>query len=211
MGKSFWLMVAFLLLTAASTYYLMHSANREQPPSRMTFAEFPIELDAWRQIEAQTLDNRTQRELGADDYLSRTYSNGQSYAYLFIAFHNSQRHRQTFHSPQNCIPGSGWTMGAYRLHHLNANAEANEYMIEKDGVRMLALYWYQGRGKLIAGEYRARLDTIKDAMWLGRTDGALVRVIVPMGKGDGAEDVARSAALEFSEKLLPLLPRYIPN
>lgn len=211
MGKSFWLMVAFLLLTAASTYYLMHSANREQPPSRMTFAEFPTGLEAWRQIEAQTLDNRTQRELGADDYLSRTYWNGQSYAYLFIAFHNSQRHRQTFHSPQNCIPGSGWTMGAYRLHRLNANAEANEYMIEKDGVRMLALYWYQGRGKLIAGEYRARLDTIKDAMWLGRTDGALVRVIVPMGKGDGAEDAARSAGLEFCRNLLSVLPNFIPD
>jgi len=210
-GKSFWLMVAFLLVMAASNYYLMNSANREHAPPRIAFAEFPTELDSWRQIEAQTLDNRTQRELGADDYLSRTYLNGQSYAYLFIAFHNSQRHRQTFHSPQNCIPGSGWTMGAYRLHRLNANAEANEYLIEKDGVQMVALYWYQGRGKLIAGEYRARLDTIKDAMWLGRTDGALVRVIVPMGKGDGAEDVARMAALDFSEKLLPMLSAYIPN
>lgn len=210
-GAGYWVMVLLLILTAASNYYLMRSANRDYTPPRITFARFPTELDAWRQIEAQTLNERTERELNADDYLSRTYANGQAYAYLFIAWHNSQRHRQTFHSPQNCIPGSGWTMGAYRLHRLNANAEANEYVIEKDGVRMLALYWYQGRGKLIAGEYRARLDTIKDAMWLGRTDGALVRVIVPVGKGDGAEDLARSAALEFSEKLLPLLPAYIPN
>lgn len=207
----YWAMLLALISTAALNYYLMNSADRENAPPRIEFAEFPTELGSWRQIETQTLDNRTQRELGADDYLSRTYLNGQAYAYLFIAFHNSQRHRQTFHSPQNCIPGSGWTMGAYRLHRLNANAEANEYVIEKDGVRMLALYWYQGRGKLIAGEYRARLDTIKDAMWLGRTDGALVRVIVPMGKGDAAEDFARMAALDFSEKLLPILPAYVPN
>ncbi|MGH9803410.1 MAG: exosortase C-terminal domain/associated protein EpsI, partial [Blastocatellia bacterium] len=203
-------MILILLLVAGFTYYLTQSAEREQAPSRISFTELPTQLDSWRQVEAQTLDDRTQRELAADDYLSRTYSNQQAYAYLFIAWHNSQRHRRTFHSPQNCIPGAGWTLGDYRQHKLE-QGEANEYLIEKDGAQMLALYWYQGRGKLIASEYRARLDTIKDAMWLGRTDGALVRVIVPIGKGDGAEELARTAALDFSRRLLPILPGYIPN
>lgn len=210
-GKQFWPMFVFLLLMAGFVVYLMQSADRERAPQRTAFAEFPAQLDSWQQVEAQTLDERTERELAADDYLSRTYSNQQAYAYLFIAFYNSQRHRQTFHSPQNCIPGSGWTMGAYRRHPLGGTAEANEYLIEKDGVRMLALYWYQGRGKLIAGEYRARFDTIKDAMWLGRTDAALLRIIVPMGKGDDAENFARTAALDFARKMLPILPAYIPN
>lgn len=204
-------MLLLLALMAAATFYLARSGDLEHAPPRTALAEFPAELDSWRQVEVQTLDDRTARELAADEYLSRTYSNGQAYAYLFIAWHNSQRHRQTFHSPQNCIPGAGWTMGNYRQHTLRENGEANEYLIGKDDVQMLALYWYQGRGKLIASEYRARLDTIKDAMWLGRTDGALVRVIVPMGKGDGAEELARKAALDFSQKLLPILPRYIPN
>mgnify|MGYP001579559829 FL=1 len=209
----------FLLLTAGSTFYLTQAGERGLVLPRIALAEFPAEMDSWRQVEVQKLDDRTERELAADDYLSRTYSNGQAYAYLFIAFHNSQRHRQTFHSPQNCMPGAGWTMGTYRRHTLGPNGEANEYLpgeaneylIEKDGVRMLALYWYQGRGKIIAGEYRARLDTIKDAMWLGRTDGALVRVIVPMSNGDSAEEFARKAALDFSQKLLPILPSFIPN
>ncbi|MDX2041690.1 MAG: VPLPA-CTERM-specific exosortase XrtD [Acidobacteriota bacterium] len=209
--KRFWPMLAALLVMAGCTIYLMQSAKREQVPPRTSLAEFPAELGAWRQIESQTLNERTERELNADEYLSRTYSNGQAYAYLFIAWHNSQRHRQTFHSPQNCIPGAGWTLGVYRLHQLKASAEANEYLIEKDGVRMLALYWYQGRGKSIAGEYRARLDTIRDAVWLGRTDGALVRVIVPMGKGDDAEAFARTAALDFSRSLMAMLPSFIPN
>ncbi|MFN0109118.1 MAG: VPLPA-CTERM-specific exosortase XrtD [Blastocatellia bacterium] len=206
----FYVALIFLFLTASVTYFLAQSANREQAPQRTTFAEFPAQFDSWRQVEVQTLDTRTERELAADDYLSRTYFNQQAYAYLFIAFHNSQRHRQTFHSPQNCIPGAGWTLGNYRRHTLGVG-EANEYLIEKDGAQMLALYWYQGRGKIIASEYLARLDTIKDAMWLGRTDGSLIRVIVPIGKGDGAEEFARKSALEFSQKLLPALPAYIPN
>ena len=52
----------------------------------------------------------------------------------------------------------------------------------------------------MASEYWAKFDTIKDAMWLGRTDGALVRVIVPMGKGEGAEEFARAAGLGFFAK-----------
>ncbi|HQR36096.1 MAG TPA: VPLPA-CTERM-specific exosortase XrtD [Blastocatellia bacterium] len=209
--SGYWAMLFCLLLMVGSVTYLSRAGEGEHAPPRTALAEFPVELDSWRQVEVQTLDDRTARELAADDYLSRTYSNGQAYAYLFIAFHHSQRHRQTFHSPQNCIPGAGWTMGNYRRHALRENAEANEYLIGKDDVQMLALYWYQGRGKLIASEYRARLDTIKDAMWLGRTDGALVRVIVPMGKGAGAEELARKAALDFSQKLLPILPSFIPN
>ncbi len=212
-GKWFgyWAMVMLLLMMAGSGFYLARAGEQEHAPPRTVLSEFPVELDSWRQVEVQTLDDRTERELAADDYLSRTYSNGQAYAYLFIAFHNSQRHRQTFHSPQNCIPGAGWTMGNYRQQKFGENSEANEYRIEKDGTQMLALYWYQGRGKMIAGEYRARLDTIKDAMWLGRTDGALVRVIVPINKGDGAEEFARKAALDFSQKLQLVLPGYVPN
>ncbi len=209
--RGFWPMFLFLLLTAGFVFYLNISANREHSPPRTLFSEFPSQLDSWNQTDAQILDDRTRQELAADDYLTRTYSNQQAYAYLFIAFHNSQRHRRTFHSPQNCIPGAGWTLGAYRRHSLGQNAEANEYLIEKDGVQMLALYWYQGRGKIIASEYRARLDTIKDAMLLGRTDGALVRIIVPIGKGDDAEEFARKTALDFAQKLLPILPGYIPN
>ena len=212
-GKWFgyWAMVLLLLMMAGSGFYLARAGEQEHAPPRTVLAEFPVELDSWRQVEVQTLDDRTERELAADDYLSRTYSNGQAYAYLFIAFHNSQRHRQTFHSPQNCIPGAGWTMGNYRRHEFGQNGEANEYRIEKDGTQMLALYWYQGRGKVIAGEYQARLDTIKDAMLRGRTDGALVRVIVPINKGDAAEELARKAALDFSQKLLSVLPGYVPN
>lgn len=205
-------MLLFLLLVAAFTQYLTRASERVSLPNRQPLSELPQQIGSWRQIDSQTLTSGTLRELAADDYLSRTYVNQDGYyAYLFIAYHTGQRHRQTFHSPQNCLPGAGWTMSDYGLLPLNDHGQINKYLIEKDGVRMLALYWYQGRGKMIAGEYRARLDTIRDAMLKGRTDAALVRVIVPMGNGVDAEDFARKAALEFAQSLLPILPRYVPD
>lgn len=204
-------MLLFLLLAAGFSRYLTHAGDREHVPPRTTLANFPRRIASWRQTDVQALSGGTLRELKADDYLSGVYSNDQgAFASLFIAYYGTQRHRQTIHSPQNCMPGAGWTMSQHRLHALGEGS-INEYLIEKDDVRMLAFYWYHGRGRIEASEYWARAAAIKDAMRLGRTDGALVRVIVPMGKGDGAEDAARAAGLDFSQKLLPILPSYIPN
>lgn len=205
-------MLLFLLLAAAFTQYLARASGREHTPLRNALNQFPQQLDSWRQTDAQALGGRTLRELKADDYISAIYANDRgAYAYLFIAYYASQRQRQAIHSPQNCMPGSGWTMSNYRRHSIDGNVQINEYLIEKDDLKMLAFYWYQGRGRIQTSEYWARAATIKDAIWLGRTDGALVRVIVPVGKGDGAEEAARTVGLDFSQKLLPRLPSFIPN
>lgn len=205
-------MLWFLLLAAVCTQYLTRAGERERALPRAALADFPTQLAAWRQVDVQTLGAGQVRELKADDYLSRTYANDSgATAYLFIAYYASQRHRQTFHSPQNCIPGSGWTMGNHRRHQLGATGEINEYLVAKDDVQMLAFYWYHGRGRVVASDYWGRFYTVNDAVRHGRTDGALVRVIVPMGKGDEAVAQARAAGLDFAEKLLPLLSNYIPD
>lgn len=205
-------MLLFLLIAAAMTHYLLQSSERERVPPRVSLAEFPTQIGEWREIDAQTLGAGQTRELKADEYISRTYADGRgAFAYLFIAYYASQRHRQTIHSPQNCIPAAGWVMGEFRKHKLAQDRQINEYLIEKDGVKMLAFYWYQGRGRVEASEYLSRFYTIEDAVFRGRTDGAIVRVIVPMSKGDGAEGQARKDGLGFSEMLLGALSSYIPD
>lgn len=207
-------MLLLLLGCASFAQYLARAGDREQAPSRFSLSTFPQAFDVWRQVDEQSLTIGVSRELRADDYLSRTYANDRGFpVFLFIAYYASQRHRQTFHSPQNCLPGAGWTMSRRRLHRVDSSAQKriNEYLIEKDGVKMVAFYWYHGRGRVVASEYWGRFYTIKDSMALGRTDGALVRVIAPLGKGDGAEDVARQIGLDFTRKLLPMLSSYIPD
>lgn len=200
----------FLLLAAALTQYLTNASERERLPERVPLSELPAQLDGWRQQDAQTLESGALRELGADDYVSRTYVNERgAAAFLFVAYYGSQRQRKTYHSPQNCLPGAGWTLGEHRLQPFNGES-INEYLVEKEGARMLALYWYQGRGRVIASEYWGRWFTLRDAVTRGRTDGALVRLIVPLG-AQLDETQARQEALQFAQTLAPLLPRYIPD
>ncbi len=211
---SFTLMLLLLIAAAGVARHLARAGEREAVPPRRRLAEFPPQLGAWRQVDEQTLSAGAFRELRPDDYLSRTYVDDRGFTvFLSISYYASQRHRQAIHSPQNCLPGAGWTMSDHRLHSLDGAAEAriNEYLIAKDNVQMLAFYWYHGRGRIVANEYLGRLRTIRDAMLLGRTDGALVRVIAPLGNGAGAAEQARQSGLGFVRELLPLLPAYIPD
>jgi EpsI family protein len=209
-------MLIFLCAAALFTQYLTYYRIAERTPGRRPLSGLPDQAGRWKKIDARTLGSDQARELNADDYLSRTYVNDRGMiSYLFTAFYASQRYRQTVHSPQNCIPGAGWTMSNHRLHSLKFDSsrtgEVNEYSIEKDGVRMLAFYWYQGRGRIVAGDYLGRFLIMRDALLIRRTDGALVRVIIPIADNAEAESRSRAAGLDFVATLVPMLSDYIPD
>ncbi len=205
-------LLVFLLLAAGTTQYFTRASEQEAAPVRALLAELPETIGAWRQQDAQTLTAGAARELGADDYASFTYVNERgAVAFVFIAYYASQRQRKTYHSPQNCLPGAGWTLGAHSSHSLNnSSGSINEYVIEKDGEQMLAFYWYQGRGRIVASEYWGRWYTLRDAVRRGRTDGALIRVIIPVARG-ASDAQAREDGLQFTQLLAPMLARYIPD
>jgi EpsI family protein len=56
-----------------------------------------------------------------------------------------------------------------------------EYIIANGENRQFVIYWYQAHGRSVANEYLAKIYLVTDAMRLNRTDGALVRVITPIG------------------------------
>ena len=86
--------------------------------------------------------------------------------------------------------------------------EANRYMIESGGQRSLLVYWYQGRGRAVASEYWGKVYTVLDSVARRRSDGAMVRVVVPMRR---SEEEAMSLAAEFAARVSPELPRFVPN
>jgi EpsI family protein len=85
-----------------------------------------------------------------------------------------------------------------------------EYIISNGAARQFVIYWYQAHGRSIANEYTAKFYLIADAMRLNRTDGALVRVITPIVPNEEVS-AARKRAEEFTMRLAPLLPRFIPD
>lgn len=154
--------------------------------------------------------------LGAGDVLTRFYSKPTPGPLidLFVAYFPSQRTGETMHSPQNCLPGTGWTPLEHSFRELAApggrRIVVNRYLIAKGLDRDMVLYWYQSHGRTVASEYRAKIYLVADSIRSGRSDGALVRVITPVGRSEDAQ-AAEARAAAFAEGILPLLDKHIPK
>jgi EpsI family protein len=183
-----------------------HSTALLQPLSA-----FPFDVDGWRGRQGAAFDADTIKVLGADEYLNRIYEHpATAVASLYIGYYGSQQQGDAIHSPQNCLPGSGWVPVSRIRTTLSVgdrDVPVNRYIIEKRGERQLVLYWFQGRGRVVAGEYVNKAYLLHDALRLGRTDGALVRIITPIL---GSETAADGAARTFARAVLPHLPRWLP-
>ena len=84
----------------------------------------------------------------------------------------------------------------------------NQYVIQKGLDQQVVLYWYQGRGRAVASEYADKVYTVFDSIRLRRSDGAMVRVLVPFR---GSERETEEAAVQFAAQVAPNLPAYVPD
>ena len=211
--------VVLCLMLGSTSIFLARARAAEAPITRTTFASFPMSLLSWNAIVNPPFEKEILDVLGVDDYATRVYykPDGQAVG-LYMGYYNSQRQGDTIHSPMNCLPGAGWEpVDEGRKTITNADGKGrdivvNRYVVQKGLDRQVVLYWYQGRGRVVASEYWSKLFLINDAVRSNRTDGALVRVIAPIRVG--AEDggaAAEQLAEEFVRVLFPLLPSYLPD
>jgi len=211
--------VLFVVLLAGAGAVVQ--ANRpETAPPRASFDNFPIELAGWKGQSLPPMDAKILQILGVDDYMNRVYFRAdRASAGLYVGYYKSQRQGDAIHSPQNCLPGAGWEPmeNGYLTVPIAAaglptEISVNRYVIQKGLDRQLVLYWYQSHGRVIANEYWSKFYLIRDAVTLNRTDAALVRVIVPIAASlENAESRAETQAVDFVQKLFPLLPAYLPS
>jgi EpsI family protein len=208
----FWTVV---LLLAGTALILRARGDSDLIPASEPLSQFPRAIAGWTGRDLP-IDRETLDVLGAGDFLSRVYTGngGAQPIGLFIGYFPSQRTGASIHSPKNCLPGAGWAFESSRYVDLNdASGKAHrvgEYIIANGEDRQFVIYWYQAHGRSVANEYMAKVYLVTDAIRLHRTDGALVRVISPIGSGEGTS-AARARTEGFTAQLLPMLSRFIPN
>lgn len=213
LSREFW--VVMIILSAAGI--LLHTVSREeggQLPQNL--ADFPLRIEQWSG-KAVWYTPEILRVLKADDYMMREYRDGKEPPIgLFVGYYKHIRQGAAYHSPKNCLPGSGWYFVKTGRTHIDVSdrhrqsMEINAVVVQKDLDKHLILYWYQDRGRIIASEYWAKVYLVLDAITRNRTDGALVRVTVPF-VGDDAQETVLMRGMAFVEKMFPLLQEYLPS
>ena len=203
-----WITVGVLL----AAFVVLHGVSHgEATVPHEALRELPLTVGNWAGIE-KPLSDRTLQAVGVTDYVNRFYVGQNGFVQLYVGYYSSQRSGDTIHSPKNCLPGSGWD--PVRSGHAVISLPSghtiivNEYLIQRGLDRQLVLYWYQGRGRVIASEYSSKFWMVADAISRNRTDGALVRVITPI---QGSESEARARLENFTRLVFPRLDTFIPQ
>lgn len=223
--KSLQLWTVVLCLLAA-VVMIQARGDVDQVPPSAPLEQLPTRLDGMNSqdiaIASEALD-----VLGKGEFLNRLYTpetkqpvaGGDAQAaglpvQLFIAYFPTQRSGQSIHSPQNCLPGSGWTFLQSGITTFTDNAgktfRVGDYVISNGKDKQEVLYWYQSHGRSIASDYRAKLLMLTDAIRYGRTDAALVRLITPVSANEGLQQT-HQRLIQFAQNVTPLLPAYVPN
>jgi len=185
-------------------------------PSRSSFASFPLNVGAWNGTR-QGMEQVYLDALKLDDYILADYARGETGPVnLYVAWYDKQNTGESTHSPKGCLPGGGWRIHDLRqvdLADVKIGGRAlrvNRALIQYDNQRELVYYWFLQRGRVVTNEYLVKWYLLVDSVRRHRTDGALVRVIVPMTPTMSEADADRVLS-GFVADIGPRLDPYVPG
>jgi EpsI family protein len=172
-----------------------------------------MQIDTWKGSRDE-YSREIIAALRLKDYLLANYS-GPAPAdriNLYIAYYETQSLGSAAHSPRVCIPGDGWEIESLTRQTVrvgNQSIAVNRAIIAKGLLRQIVYYWFEQRGRILAGEYQVKWFLFVDGLTKNRSDGSLVRVITPIEGRDVAAADARLAA--FVAAAYPRFAAFVPR
>jgi exosortase D (VPLPA-CTERM-specific) len=212
--KPFYASGILMVMVALSIFALPERVEIE--PDRKDFIEFPVEFEGWRgrkgSIEQVYLDALKLTDYVMNDYIDETGKGINFYS----AYYASQKAGVSAHSPKSCIPGGGWRITAFGKQKIegvvmaDTPLEVNRLLIQKGENKQLVYYWFQQRGRIITNEYLVKWYLLLDSLAINRSDGALMRITVMVGKNDDVAQ-AEERIVSFLKQLSPIMNDFIPG
>lgn len=210
------------LILAAALGALALPPRPEIIPESRNLALFPLAIGGW-QGHPVALDQKYITALRFDDYVMADYQRPSDNAHVnfYIAYYASQRKGVSAHSPQTCIPGGGWEVsglssilvdgaGTSSPGGIGAEGlEVNRVVISKGPDKQLVYYWFDQRGRRMTSEYHVKLMLLWDALTRRRTDGALVRLVTPVGPTEDLAAADRRLG-DFLRAVYPKVEAFVP-
>lgn len=163
------------------------SGIREQQrvPPRRPLATLQVNVPGYVARDT-TVDVAEQKVAGMSHYVSRLYQRAPDDPGfgVYVGYYDMQVQGKSIHSPKNCLPGAGWEPLDVGVRTIalpgGASARVNRFLLANKGAQALVYYWYEGRGRVEPSEYVVKWNLIRDAARYGRTEEALVRIVVPI-------------------------------
>ena len=207
--------IVAVVLLAATLVAAQGIEFREKIPTAKSFAEFPQMVGDWAG-KRDVMDQKFIDGLHFNDYIIVDYVNGAHAVNFYTAYYESQSKGESIHSPETCLPGSGWEFknaGSVTLPLTSRDGKpmrVNKAFMEKGAYKQLSYFWFPQRDRVLTNAWELKIYNFWDALTRQRTDGALVRLITPVYSN---EDVAQAEQrlTAFTQAIVPVLNEYLPK
>jgi EpsI family protein len=192
---------------------LLVSVQRQQAmPLRGSLESLPRQLGVYTGYD-QKIAADEQAVAGMSDYVLRIFTTPDTVSAfsVYVGYYEQQTQGRTIHSPRNCLPGAGWEALSSRRQPLVIGSDTvmvNRYELANKTARALVYYWYEGRGRVEASEYKVKWELLRDAALTGRSEEALVRIVVPLTERMTNPD---SIAVSVGQMLVPTVRKLLPE
>jgi hypothetical protein len=99
--------IVAVVLLAAALAAAQGIEFREKIPPAKSFASFPVQVGEWTG-KREAMEEKFVKELDLSEYVIVDYMNGGHAVNFYTAYYETQRKGESIHSPETCLPGSGW-------------------------------------------------------------------------------------------------------
>lgn len=187
--------------------------RQSEMPLAAPLSTLPAQMAGFTGID-RIVSDEEQRVAGMTNYSFREFVRDSQVVFTtYVGYYDHQTQGKTIHTPKNCLPGSGWEalqQSEVAVETPQGTERVNRYLLQNGQQRVLVFYWYQGRGRVAANEYRVKWELLRDAAISGRSEEALVRIVVPI-RENLSEQQAVELASDVAEVLIPSVYRVLPS
>jgi EpsI family protein len=195
--------------------------DQSAPQLALPLGTLPSTIDGYAGSDV-AISEEEREVAGVSSYLMREFRRDSVTGFsVYVGYYTYQTQGRTIHSPKNCLPGAGWQAlgsGTTLIEAGGASHLVNRYILANGENRALVYYWYQGRGRIAASEFTVKWDLLRDIALHGRSEEALVRIVVPIARvADGGEGATGSellaadrVATASATALIPAVTRILP-
>jgi EpsI family protein len=200
------------LLMGAGAMLLLGVDRQRAVPLSGSLVTLPAEIQGLKGRD-RVIGPDERKVAGMTDYLMREYFNPADSTLAFsvyVGYYDRQTEGKTIHSPRNCLPGAGWEPTSVSDRSITIGKSSylvRRYSLAKDKNHALVYYWYQGRGRISSNEYLVKWELLRDAALTGRSEEALVRIVLPLEEPAARAD---SLATAVAQAIIPAIDRVLP-
>ena len=209
--------IAAIAILAGVFGFMQYRANSpDYLPRARSFSSFPARIGAFTG-ERGFLTAELVEELDLTDYVQMTYNSPSGRLIdFYTAWYASQSKGQSIHTPETCMRVGNWRFQDGQECRIDlpgyvaSPVRLKKTVLTNGSERWMMYFWFRCRGRNLVNAYELKLFNFLDRLMKRRSDGALIRVMTPIGGSETPTDAETRIQL-FLRKALPELDMYLPD